>query len=85
MKEANVIKKLVKLGTVRTENEFCKNKTISVTGEKAVITVNTQDGEAIIFNVRRLNDHSDMHTDYHAGSHHKNMKSAVERFNELEG
>ena len=84
MKEINVIKKMAKLGTVRTENPFGVNKTHTVQGKVAEIKVHTQDGEAAIFIVRRLNDHSDPLTDYHAGSYYKNTKQAIEKFNELE-
>ena len=84
MKESNVIKNLVKLGNVRTDNPFGINKVHSVQGKLSEITVHTQDGEAIIYHVRRRNDVSDTQTDYFAGSMYKNMKGAVAKFLELE-
>ena len=85
MKETNAIKKMENLGTFNIENEMGTNKVLIVKGEKAELKVQTQHREAIIFVVRRLNDQYDMNTDYHAGSHYKNMKSAIAGFEELEG
>ena len=84
MKASNVIKKLSKLGTIVDSNPEGTNKQLSVQGNKSEISIYIQDGDAIIFSTRRLNDVSDCLTDYHAGSTHRNMKHALERFAEME-
>lgn len=79
MKTTTAIKKMEKLGTVNISDPNAHNKTLIVTNDKAELKVHTQGEDAIIFVVRRLSDKDDMITDYHAGSHYKNMKQAIER------
>ena len=84
MKASNALTKMRRVGSVKINNENGHNKTFTLTGKTHELTVNTQGDDAIIFTVRRLNDHSDSMTDYFAGTNYRNFKGAMNSYLESE-
>lgn len=76
MLHATLIKRLEKKGIeVRAEEN---TRFHYADGPEREISWINQGGDAICLKVRRFNDHSDLHTDYHAGSFVSSIKMAFE-------